>query len=231
MGKLGAAYLVSVHLALLAVVIHDDIPARAAARLGLMDRDLPEIAALRVAHAKLDASVPPGATLFLGDSHTQFMPVSAVAALAVNYGIARQRSDQLLRSVETYRAASTARAVVVLIGSNDVAQGREAGIGDRYRAILGKIAPGIPVFLVSLPPAQDEAAAARVLAVNAIARAACKQDRRCTFVDAWAALTHNDRPIAGVLGQDGSHLSPAGYARLISALRAALSHGTTPEVP
>lgn len=50
------------------------------------------------------------------------------------------------------------------------------------------------------------------------AREACASDRRCRFVDGYAAL----EGVPQAHRPDGTHLTPAGYGALISAIRPAL---------
>lgn len=204
------AYLVLLHVALAALVVKGDFVHRAALRLGMsQESDAPFIEDMRRLHEWSDPHVPNGAVIFLGDSITQALPTAAVAPLSVNYGIAGQRSDQLLKSMSLYHSMARARAVVVMIGTNDVWQGKEGGLEGRYRAILSKVPAGVPVLFNSIPPISGRDTAHIVQA----ARLACLDSVRCTFLDTNAALRAPDS-----LAADGIHLSQAGYRRWIEAL-------------
>jgi lysophospholipase L1-like esterase len=231
------AYLLLLHAVVVVALVETDLLPQAAVRLGLRDaapETDPMIPAMRAIHARTDAQVPEGATLFVGDSHTMSLATAAVAPLAVNYGIGSQRSDQLLETMPLYRSMSRAAAVVITIGTNDLLQGRAAGIGERYRRLLAAVPPGRAIVLSSVPPIarpvawgrQFEPADVRPL-VDA-ARAACKAVPRCTFVDAYAALTDAGAPRAGVLLDDGVHLSVLGYEAWAQALRSALGSRAIP---
>lgn len=210
-------YLLAVHVALAAAVLKGGLMPRVAAKLGLTPHPARiEVKFLREVHDRMDDVVPAGATIFLGDSHFQSLPVSAVAPLAVNFAIGSQRSDQLLDSMALYDSMERARAVVVMVGTNDIAQGLEDSLRDRYRAILAHIPSRVPVVMASVPPMVGVDVRGAVLA----ARDACSADQRCRFLDANAALSE-----PGCIGDDGVHLTPKGNAALIRSLRSALSAG------
>lgn len=229
-----AAYLILVHLLVGIAFVKTDLLSRMAIRLGLaapapMDSE-PFIAAWRAFHETMDAEVPPGATIFLGDSITRAMPVKEVAPLAVNYGIGWQRSDQLIVSIDTYASLQRASRIVVMIGTNDLLQGRDEGIEARYQAILAKLPAGIPVIMVGVPPLAPTSTVlrgkvddARVRAAVASAQRACNGHPACRFVSAYDALGEQGVARAGVLQNDGIHLAPHGYALLTGLIRQALA--------
>jgi lysophospholipase L1-like esterase len=168
------------------------------------------IATMRGVHAQEDASVPARAAVFLGDSTTMALDASEVAEHSVNYGIGFQRSDELLDSMRGYQSLRKAKVVYVAIGINDILQGRQQGIAERYAAILGAIPAQTPVVMSGIPPI------AGASTVNESARASCARRTNCAFVDLSSLLADQKtrRP-------DGIHLSPVGYALWISALRQA----------
>lgn len=209
-------YLLALHLAVAVLLVKGDVLGRLAVHAGLRDApDHPFIANMRGQQARLDPAIPAGAVLFLGDSNMQSLPVSEVVPHAVNLGVGWERSDQLLQAMDSYGAMQRASTIVVMIGTNDVGQGREP----RYREVLAKVPASVPVVLASPPPMVG----ADMRAQAALARAACAADSRCTFVDAFAAL--DGRP--GMLLPDGVHLTPQGYAVLIPLLREAVRRSHT----
>lgn len=178
---------------------------------------------LRHMHRQMDAMVPAGATIVLGDSFAQGLATSAVAPFAESFAIGGQRSDELLVSMDDYHALQRAgRVVVGPIGVNDIVQGREAGLEGRYRAILTKIPAGVPVFFNGLPPSADPEYSLRFRAAGELAKSVCAADQRCHFLDLWSAMTVNGAPRPGLLAEDGTHLSPQGYALWIEMLRQSL---------
>jgi hypothetical protein len=199
-----ALYLLALHLVLGVALLKPGALARV--WLGQSEQ-VRFIVEMRHIHGRTDPLVPAGAVIFLGDSITQFLPVSAIAPLSVNYGISGQRSDQLLESMDRYASMARASAVVVMIGTNDLYQGREQGLEARYRAILAKVPAGVPVVLSGIPPMAGK----DVRPLVGAARSACQADVRCRFVD--AAVTPD-------MLTDGVHLSARGYAAWVAALRA-----------
>ncbi len=223
------AYLTTIHVALFGLIWNTGKVQQTVKRLSspgtVVLADDPIIERLLSAHDQMDASVPAGASIFLGDSITQSLATAAVDSAAINYGIGWMRSDQLLASIPRYPSLRRAQRVYVTIGTNDILQGRVAQLPTTYRAILSSIPEG-PSIIMSSPPAigridfyghrvspQDARTAAD------FAAAACQAASRCTFVDAERLLA----PIPGALQADGVHLTPTGYAVWIKALRDAKS--------
>jgi lysophospholipase L1-like esterase len=227
------AYLVSVHVLLGAACITSDFLPRVAAALHLTAPPPSEaeimMNMLSTVHSHVDATVPEGATLFLGDSITMFFATSALAAHAVNYGIGWQRTDQLIDSMDRYPSMARAARVVVTIGTNDLLQHRSEGIESRYRTILAKIPGHASIVMSSIPPLGGSLFRDQGISVDdvhrvvASAQAACEADRRCRFVNAYQALTVQDNPVPGVLMADDIHLTAQGYARWFAALRPAMA--------
>lgn len=216
MKPVAIAYLVAVHAALLVLFLRSETGLPPAMQPAVRAPAQAFLAEMRYIHRYLDPNIPAGAVLFAGDSITQYLPTGAVAPSAVNLGIAGQRSDQLLESMEGYASMTRARAVVLMIGTNDLLQGQEAGIGDRYRAIVQKVPSAVPALLVAVPPVRGKDRGPLVRA----AREACGRRAGCRFVDPFAEGTD-------LLG-DGVHLSPAGNAMLVQALKGALAAAGVP---
>ena len=180
-------YLLGLHSFLVLTVQSPDIVLRVAAKLGLRqpilhptERDL-VIEAMGWAHRITDRSVQAGSVIFLGDSLTAALETSLIVPNAVNYGIYGQRSDQLLRSLDIYESLKRSKLIVVTIGTNDLIEGRDDGIGLRYEAILAKLPANVPVILSSVPPLGSVLngriiISERVLNVVVSARTACQKD-------------------------------------------------------
>ena len=187
--------------------------------------EVPFIPMMRGVHTWMDASVPAGATIFLGDSITMALATAAVAPYSVNYGISWQRSDQLIKSMDIYKSIARASRVFVMVGTNDVLEGREADIQSRYQTILAKIPANIEVVMSSIPPVGDVVINGRKIDdktvgnVVTIAKTVCEADKRCRFVNTYEALSTDGNPTQGVLLPDQIHLSPKGYQLWIEELR------------
>jgi hypothetical protein len=160
---------------------------------------------MREAHARMDASIPAGACLFLGDSITQGLATAAVCDRSVNLGIGSQSTRELAASMRAYHALARAGRVFVMSGAND------RGAGD-FMAIARQLPAGTPVVwsgAASLDGSTRGDAAK--------AQAACATLRGCTYIDTQALLD----PLGADAYLDGLHLSPKGYAAWIAALKSA----------
>lgn len=226
-----AVYLIAVHILLAVALVNSDIVPRAAVWFDLVraaqqpPEDIPFIPMMQGVHAWMDASVPAGATIFLGDSITMALATAAVAPYSVNYGISWQRSDQLIQSMDIYKSIARANRVFVMVGTNDILEDRAADIQSRYRTILAKIPANIEVVMSSIPPVGDVVIDGRkvdddnVRNVVALAKTVCEADKRCRFINTYEALSADGKPIQGVLLPDQIHLSPKGYQLWIEAMR------------
>lgn len=212
-------YVAALHAAVLVTLLAPTFPARMlrAAGVPVPYPDPPMLRVAREAHEQMDALIPAGAVLLLGDSLVMGMPAPAVSPAAVNLGIGGQTTAHLADSLPLYGAMHRASAVVVLAGINDVARGELATLPARYRRILAGIPPGPRVVMVGTTPAPAYPDS-QVRAAGQAAREACATDSRCRFVDGYAAL--EGVPLA--YRPDGTHLTPIGYRALISAIRPAL---------
>lgn len=225
-----AAYLVVVHALLGVALVKTDLVPRITAKLSFgspqpqHSEDDYIILRLREVHRQMDSAVPAGATIFIGDSITMALATAAVAPRSVNYGISAQRSDQLIKSMDIYKSIERASRVIVTIGTNDLLQGREAGIELRYKEILAKIPISVEVVISSVPPLGKGSFYGRTIEdinvrkVVASAKSVCEADSRCRFVNAYDVLTTNGTPIPGTLLADNIHLSPEGYRLWIYAI-------------
>src|SRR5450432_2394781 len=73
------------------------------------------------AHLLTDRVVPAGAVVFVGDRQVQGLDVASVASVAVNYGIGGDTTVGVLRRLPLYASLTRARAVVLEVGTNDLA--------------------------------------------------------------------------------------------------------------
>jgi lysophospholipase L1-like esterase len=177
---------------------------------------------LRDMHRQMDATVPAGATVFLGDSHTYGLVTSTVVHGGVKFGTGGQTSGELLEEMRGLSCLARASRIVVMTGTNDVLQGSVDGLEAAYRAILAAVPAGVPVIMSSIPPLQAPDLREPARRAAEAARSACAADPRCTFVDAHAALSSDGKPLPGVLW-DGVHLSSEGYRIWAALLRRALT--------
>lgn len=160
-------------------------------------------------HAWADPHVPDGAVLFFGDSITQGLATSAVSERAVNFGIGRQTSAQLLAALPGYRSIERAGAVYLQIGANDFLNRTPEGLEGRLASIDSAF-DGIPRVWTGIHAIRG-VDAARIARANAAIEARCTADPRCRYVQPL--------PDDARYYRDHVHLSDAGYERWIAALK------------
>jgi len=118
-------YLIGIHLFLAVVLLKSDFNDRVEHKFGIHTAaQSPEITQhfhrMLHYHKRMDGNVPEGSVIFIGDSITQGLCVSAIASPAVNYGIGSDTTVGILQRLPYYNSIKRASAVVLAIGINDI---------------------------------------------------------------------------------------------------------------
>lgn len=213
-------YVLSLHIVIVFLVFRTSI---SASYLGSMGIDHPTytagIATAHKRHVSMDAIVPDGAAVFLGDSILESFPTISVEPLSVSFGVPGQRSTHLLTSLGNYASLVHARRIYVMIGTNDVARGQDEGLPERYSEVLGALPERVPVTLISVLPIDRPGIDGRDEAARTAAMHACAAVDHCTFVDAYSAFTRDGKIVPGLL-RDGVHPTAEGYRVLRDVITA-----------
>ena len=178
--------------------------------------------------------------IFIGDSIAAFFPVrgaatwnSTIAPLGhiADFGIEGDRTQFVLwRVLHGELDGSGARAVVLHVGTNNLATARPDAIADGIAEIVAAIRARLPettIVLDAILPrgAPNDPARARAAAVNARI-AALADGEHVRWLDVGAAFVQPDGTIPPELMPDGLHPAEAGYeiwgAALAPLLREAL---------
>lgn len=176
---------------------------------------------------QIDAQLPPGAVVLIGDSIVEGFSVTRLGRPAATFGIGGDTTVGVLGRLDRYRSLATASAIVLLVGSNDMLYRPETEVGPNLRKILERLS-GLPgqVLAVGLLPVDETAQRGRSNAVmtriNVELRQACAAQRNCRYLDAWPVLAPSGQLAAAFHPGDGIHLNAAGYERLAVLLTAAL---------
>lgn len=158
--RIAIIYLICIHLLLAVVLLKSDFIDRVQTKLGIQQTELSaEITQhfhrmLRY-HKRMDGNVPDGSVIFIGDSITQGLCVSAVACPSVNYGIGSDTTLGVLQRLPEYRSIDKASAVILAIGINDMKRRSNEEILKNYRSIVGHIPEKTPIVISAILPLDE----------------------------------------------------------------------------
>lgn len=179
-------------------------------------------------HNRVDKNVPQGVVAFVGDSITQGLAVSAVAPLAVNFGIGGDTTEGVLRRIDSLDSLKRSSIVVLAIGVNDLKHRSDAEIVSSYNKILHAMHNYPSVLVSAILPVdekvfQSQGYNTRIAVLNKQILNACFDYENCSFLDVGDKLLNG----AGQLDSnyhigDGLHLNPEGYDVWIEGLKSAL---------
>jgi lysophospholipase L1-like esterase len=176
-------------------------------------------------HSRMDGNVPDGAVVFIGDSITQGLCVSAVAPLSVNYGIGSDTTVGVLNRLSTYQSVNRASVIVIEVGVNDLARRSDEEILRNYQAIADRLPAGKPVIFNAVMPLDEEVHPwkgynSRIKALNAGLKALCDKSARLHYVDIGPLLVDGKGNFADELHDgDGVHPNAKSNALWIAELR------------
>lgn len=167
--------------------------------------------------------VPEDRIVFVGDSIThgglwdEWFPGHPV----LNRGIGGETTAQVLARLDT--AINRPRAVLLLIGTNDLSAGvPQSEIVANIAAIIREVerrAPGAPLWVQSVMPRTRQFANDIVDLNNAIQDAVDEAPENVAYVDLWPVLATPDGRMRDEFSIDHLHLNGAGYTAWTAALR------------
>lgn len=162
--------------------------------------------------------------VFLGDSITDGGEWSELFgnAACLNRGISGDRSDWMLERIDAV-AAGRPRKIFMMIGINDLAQGRTPDqIASAVRQIVARVrelSPRTRIYIQSVLPVNGKsfdsfrghyAHAAEIPATNALLKTLC-QEEQVTWIDLYTAMADDEGNLRAEYTNDGLHLLGAGY--------------------
>ena len=198
-------------------------------------RDWPDLAKYRDEDTKL---APPAKgkprVVFLGDSITEFWPLSESfpSSPYVNRGISGQTTPQILLRFRQDVIALQAKVVVILAGTNDIAENTGptslAAIEDNLMSMTDLARKnGIHVVLSSVLPASsypwrpEIQPVEKIHALNDwIKEYAAKEG--WVFLDYYPVMANDKLGLKAELSEDGVHPNKAGYAVMASLAEKAI---------
>jgi lysophospholipase L1-like esterase len=169
------------------------------------------------------------AVVFLGDSITQGWGGGLGAAFpgikVANRGISGDTSRGILLRLDEDVLALHPAAVVLLIGTNDLEEGASPGvIAGNLKLIVAALErhdPRMPIVLCEVFPSSEtqKRPADQIKAINALYRAAVKNDARVTYLETWPLFAQPDGDAIPAEFPDLLHPNEVGYAKWAAALR------------
>lgn len=212
------AYVAAVHAALAAVAFVPRLASSIQYKLGIFDaspvREAQDVLALR-----LDPVVPAGSAIFLGDSITQALPVSAVATRAVNFGIGSQNTQQLSAMLSRLNSQRFAARVYLNIGTNDIGPHKSGYSAEDMATLIALIPTTVPLVWSSIMP---RAGLEKEIGVaNRSIASMCAARPLCTYVDTHATMTTEAGTPQPDIYIDSVHPNAKGYSLWIAAMKAA----------
>jgi lysophospholipase L1-like esterase len=189
---------------------------------------VPRAARQRQREFAASAAGEQGTIVFLGDSITQGwgrIEAHIPGIRAANRGINGDTTLGVAARLDSDVLSLQPRAVVLLIGTNDLAGGAApATVLAAIRSIVGELRASIarmPIFLCRIPPRRYEAGVtqAKILEVNTGLRRLASHVRGVTLVDTWTLFQGQPGQPDLALLPDGLHPGPQGYARWASVMR------------
>jgi lysophospholipase L1-like esterase len=182
-------------------------------------------------HSRVDKNVPQDSVIFIGDSLTQSLCVSAVAERAVNFGIGSDTTVGVLERLPGYTSLQNAFAVVLAVGINDLRRRSNDQILEHIERIVSLIPEDVPLLLNALLVVDEKVQGHEHLQghnrrssnINKALRGFALRSNRIWFVDPNPLLVDESGNLADCnhVG-DGVHLSKDGNALWIEALRKSL---------
>lgn len=169
--------------------------------------------------------VQPRNIVFLGDSITDGCEWSELFGnpACLNRGISGDRSDWLLERIDAV-AAGRPRRIFLMIGINDLAQGRTPEqIAAAVREIVARVrelSPRTRLHIQSVLPVNGKsfdnfrghyAHAAEIPVTNALLKRLCEEEQ-IPWIDLYTAMVDDEGNLRAEYTNDGLHLLGAGYA-------------------
>lgn len=237
MHRLAITYTALLHFALAVILWKSDFLSNLQYRLGLAFPTLQsEITTyyhnLVSYHGRSVEIVPDDAAIFIGDSITQGLAVSAVYPLSVNYGIGGDTTVGILNRLPVYMPAlERAKYILIAVGLNDSYYRSVDEAIANYTQILETLPQERRIVVSAILPIDAEADVNRLSErvtwrreFNNKLKLLADEQELVTFVDSTAVLDTNgdERLDTSLYDDDGVHLNIEGNRIWAQSLRNAI---------
>jgi hypothetical protein len=220
--RLGLAYIIGLHLFVVVLLVKTDFASKFKEKfLDTPKHSNPHGETMILFHQAMDASVPEGASIFIGDSITQGLATAAVSPFPVNYGIGSATTTELLENIPKYQSLKRASVIFLMIGINDIGQNNPEALATRLVAIDAALPNNVPLVWSGIMPAyRNNVDPTSITSANRVIRDLCAARVGCTYVDTQKLFSAGGPK----LFRDGVHPNNDGYAIWIDALRKAYQY-------
>jgi len=225
-------YLILLHFALATVVIKSNFIPQLESKLGVTKP--PEFneyfKETLIYQQRMDASIPDNAVIFIGDSITQSLAVSAVAPISVNYGIGSDTTVGVLKRLPSYKnSIKRAKAVVITVGLSDLSKRSHDEIIQNFQKIINSIPRNITIIFNAVFPVDERiennaGLNQKIRQLNTELKVLMKLRPNLFFINSGDKLRDTDNNLSNKYHTgDGIHLNPAAYKIWITDLKATLN--------
>lgn len=176
----------------------------------------------------LEAWLPASAVVIAGDSFAVMLPARWVDARAAGFGLSGALVEHVRGQLRDLHSLRSARALVLLAGSNDVVHRPAAVAESELRALLAGLPANLPVLLCTIPPVNPlihrERPPEAIAQLNQRWQACAEGRPRTRLVRVESVLADGDGRLRKEFHQgDGLHLNAEGNRRLAALLREILA--------
>lgn len=229
-------YLMLIHIFIGVTILKTDIISRIQVKLGyevIEDELTPHFHTMLAFHKRVDKHIPDNSVLFIGDSLTQGLAVSAIFPQSVNFGIGQDTSFGVITRLPHYSSIPRSKLVVIAIGVNDLSRRGNNEIIENYREIIGLIPEKIPILFSAILPINEIASNRagdniRIERVNKVLKEICLNNHKLYFINTSKSFVDSKGNLSsGYHSGDGVHLNSLGNGIWISKLKAAVLNITS----
>ncbi len=177
---------------------------------------------------RLDAWVPAGAVLVVGDSLAVQLPPRRIGLNVTTFAVGGALIEDVATALAGRDSLRRIAALVVVAGTNDILHRSPDASEAALRGLLAALPAELPVLMCTTPPIDPavhrERSSELIAAWNARLPAILAGRPSSWLVDTHSALADEAGHLPPALHQgDGLHLNPAGNERLAAAIRAGLA--------
>jgi len=224
-------YIILLHVFIAMVLVKTDIASRIYTKLGFTEikHELtPHYHAMLSYHKRIDKNIDTNSVIFIGDSITQGLAVSAVHEKAVNFGIGEDTTYGVKTRVKDYNAIKKSKLIVLAIGINDLKYRNNQEIFNNYIEIFELIPADKTVLISAILPVDEISPKKinynkRIRAINIKLKEMALKSEYIYFIDISKDLIDSQGNLDDKFHDgDGVHLSYLGYQVWINNLKDAV---------